>query len=66
MDLVQPSIISKYLGLIMDTKLLWKAHIDEMEHKVTKTIAALSSLGSSAWGILMQELRTIYRGVAIL
>ncbi|KEY73037.1 hypothetical protein S7711_10181 [Stachybotrys chartarum IBT 7711] len=49
----------------MDTKLLWKAHIDEIERKVTKTIAALSSLGSSVWGILMQELRIIYRGAAI-
>ncbi|KEY72932.1 hypothetical protein S7711_11637, partial [Stachybotrys chartarum IBT 7711] len=49
----------------MDTKLIWKAHIDEMERNVTKTIAALSSLGSSAWGIPMRELRKIYRGVAI-
>ena len=49
----------------MDTKLLWKAYIDEMERKLIITIAALSSLGSSAWGIPMQELRTIYRGVAI-
>ena len=39
----------------MDTKLLWKAHIDEMERKLTTTIAALSSFGSSAWGIPMRE-----------
>ncbi|KFA69343.1 hypothetical protein S40285_09638 [Stachybotrys chlorohalonatus IBT 40285] len=49
----------------MDTKLLWRAHIDEMEQKLTTTIAALSSLSSSAWGILIQELHAIYRGVAI-
>ncbi|KAJ3453426.1 hypothetical protein MRS44_017673 [Fusarium solani] len=49
----------------MDTKLMWKAHIDEIERKVTKTTAALSSLGSSTWGVPMRELRTVYRRVAI-
>ncbi|KAL3952738.1 hypothetical protein ACCO45_012681 [Purpureocillium lilacinum] len=55
----------KYLGVTMDSKLRWRQHIDEMERKVSKTIAALSCLGNSAWGVRTKEMRTIYRGVAL-
>ncbi|KAH6952284.1 hypothetical protein BKA56DRAFT_442428, partial [Ilyonectria sp. MPI-CAGE-AT-0026] len=40
----------KYLGLNMDSALQWKPHVDEIRRKATKTISALSSLGSSTWG----------------
>ncbi|KAK0368799.1 reverse transcriptase [Colletotrichum limetticola] len=49
----------------MDSALKWKQHIDETERKVTNTITALRSLGSSTWGVMTREMRTIYRGVAI-
>ncbi|CCF40032.1 zinc knuckle [Colletotrichum higginsianum] len=49
----------------MDTSLRWKQHIDEIERKVSKTIAAISSLGSSTWGVRAREMRNIYQGVAI-
>ncbi|KAK1492719.1 zinc knuckle, partial [Colletotrichum abscissum] len=62
---VKPKATCKYLGLIMDSALKWKQHIDETERKVTNTITALSSLGSSTWGVMTREMRTIYRGVAI-
>ncbi|KAK0370669.1 zinc knuckle [Colletotrichum limetticola] len=37
----------------------------ETERKVTNTITALSSLGSSTWGVMTREMRMIYKGVAI-
>lgn len=49
----------------MGSTLRWKQHIDETERKVSKTITALSSLGNSAWGVKMREMRTIYNGVAL-
>ncbi|KAI3545670.1 zinc knuckle [Colletotrichum abscissum] len=62
---IKPKTTCKYLGLIMDSALKWKQHIDETERKVTNTVTALSSLGSSTWGVMTREMRTIYRGVAI-
>ncbi|KAI3534405.1 reverse transcriptase [Colletotrichum abscissum] len=62
---IKPKTTCKYLGLIMDSALKWKQHIDETERKVMNTITALSSLGSSTWGVMTREMRTIYRGVAI-
>ncbi|KAH7115559.1 hypothetical protein EDB81DRAFT_611680, partial [Dactylonectria macrodidyma] len=55
----------KYLGLIMDSALQWKPHVDEIRRKATKTISALSSLGSSTWGFTLQDMRKIYRGVVV-
>lgn len=62
---INPKPTCKYLGVTMDSKLRWRQHIDEMERKVSKTIAALSCLGNSAWGVRTKEMRTIYRGVAV-
>ncbi|KAK1471623.1 zinc knuckle, partial [Colletotrichum abscissum] len=62
---IKPKATCIYLGLIMDSALKWKQHIDETERKVTNTITALSSIGSSTWGVMTREMRTIYRGVAI-
>ncbi|KDN71119.1 putative zinc knuckle, partial [Colletotrichum sublineola] len=62
---IRPKTTCKYLGLIMDSSLKWKQHIDETERKVTNTITALSSLGNSTWGVRTIEMRTIYKGVAI-
>ncbi|KAK4071132.1 hypothetical protein Purlil1_13494 [Purpureocillium lilacinum] len=62
---IKPKPTCKYLGVTMDSKLRWRQHIDEMERKVSKTIAALSCLGNSAWGVRTKEMRTIYRGVAV-
>ncbi|KAJ6436234.1 reverse transcriptase [Purpureocillium lavendulum] len=62
---IKPKRTCKYLGLIMDSQLRWRQHIDEIERKVSGTIAALSCLGNSAWGVRTKEMRTIYRGVAV-
>ncbi|KAJ6439194.1 cytochrome P450 [Purpureocillium lavendulum] len=62
---INPKPTCQYLGVTMDSKLRWRQHIDEMERKVSKTIAALSCLGNSAWGVRTKEMRTVYRGVAV-
>ncbi|KAK2036415.1 hypothetical protein LZ31DRAFT_449641, partial [Colletotrichum somersetense] len=62
---IKPKTKCKYLGLTMDSSLKWKQHIDETERKVTKTITALNSLGSSTWGVRAREMRMIYKGVAV-
>ncbi|KAH7462407.1 hypothetical protein FOMA001_g18559 [Fusarium oxysporum f. sp. matthiolae] len=62
---IEPKKTCKYLGLIMDSTLTWKQHIDEIQRKVTKTVNALSSLGGSTWGVTMREMRKIYKGVAV-
>ncbi|KAK0718737.1 hypothetical protein B0T21DRAFT_424608, partial [Apiosordaria backusii] len=49
----------------MDSALQWKPHIDEIRRRATKTISALSSLGSSTWGPTLQDMRKIYRGVVV-
>ena len=49
----------------MDSKLQWRAHIEDIRRKVTKTIGGLASLGNSAWGIGLQGRRKIYEGAAV-
>ena len=49
----------------MDAKLCWKAHIDEIQRKATKSIAALRCLGNSLWGIGLKDMRKIFREVVI-
>jgi hypothetical protein len=49
----------------MDTKLLWKPCINEIQRQVTSTIGALCSLGNLVWGARMLEMRKLNRGVAI-
>lgn len=56
----------KYLGIVLDGKLQWKEHIEEIRRKTSKTVNALSSLGSSTWCISLLEARKIYyRGVTL-
>jgi ribonuclease HI len=62
---IAPKATCKYLGVVLDSRLRWKAHIEEIRRKATKTVNALSSLGSSTWGLSMQEARKIYRGVVV-
>lgn len=62
---IKPKPTCKYLGITMDTKLQWKAHVEGIRLKVNKTVNALGALGNSNWGVSMLEMRKIYRGVAI-
>lgn len=62
---INPSPTCKYLGVTLDSKLQWRAHVEEIRRKVTKTVGAMASLGNSAWGIGLNGMRKIYEGVAV-
>lgn len=62
---IVPKTTCKYLGVVMDQKLYWKSHIEEIRRKVSKSVNALASLGSSTWGVRMYDMRKIYRGVVV-
>lgn len=62
---ISPKATCKYLGVILDRKLGWKEHVQEIRRKTTNTINALSCLGSSTWGVRLADMRKIYRGVAL-
>ena len=62
---IKPKKTCKYLGLTMDTKLYWNEHIEEIRRKAMKTVAALSSLGGSNWGVSLGDMRRIYEGTAL-
>ena len=55
----------KYLGLTIDSKLLWKEHVQEVRRKATRTVSALSCLRGSTWGITLADMRKIYEATAL-
>lgn len=54
------------LGLTFDTKSKWREHIETIRQKTTSTVHTLNSLGSSTWGIRLQDMRRLYEAIAIL
>lgn len=50
----------KYLGVVMDRQLTWKAHIQHLEKKLSAKLAILSALARSTWGINTEDLARIY------
>ena len=52
----------KYLGIIFDSKLLFRDHINYMEEKCLKLIFALSRSAKVTWGLRHEALKTIYTG----
>ena len=50
----------KYLGIYFDRKLSWEAQLEHIKEKTSHRLKAISSLGSSTWGIGIKELRHIY------
>jgi len=54
----------KYLGIIFDSKLLFREYINYMEEKCVKLIFALSRSAKVTWGLGHDALKTIYtRGI---
>jgi hypothetical protein len=52
----------KYLGIIFDSKLTFREHINYMVEKCTKLIFALSKSAKLNWGLKHAALKTIYTG----
>jgi ribonuclease HI len=62
---IKPSPTCKYLGLTLDTKLKWREQIETIRQKATRTVHMLSSLGSSTWGVRLQDMRRLYEAIAL-
>jgi ribonuclease HI len=62
---IKPSPTCKYLGLTLDIKLKWREHIETVRQKATRTVHMLSSLGSSTWGVRLQDMRRLYEAIAL-
>jgi hypothetical protein len=56
----------KYLGIIFDSKLTFREHINYMAEKCTKLIFALSKSAKINWRLKQTFLKTIYTGGIIL
>jgi Cft2 family RNA processing exonuclease len=52
----------KYLGIIFNSKLTFRDHINYIEEKCVKLIFSLSKSAKVAWGLKHQALKTIYSG----
>jgi hypothetical protein len=52
----------KYLGIIFDSKLTFREHINYMAEKCTILILALSKSTKLNWGLKHAALKTIYTG----
>jgi ribonuclease HI/exonuclease III len=52
---------AKFLGIIFDSRLTWKPHIDHIIDKSKKAINLLRSLCGEKWGASKQSLLAIYR-----
>lgn len=50
----------KYLGVVIDCQLTWKAQIKYLEKKSSAKVAILSTLAGSTWCIDIENLRCLY------
>jgi hypothetical protein len=57
---IQPVIQTKLLGLTLDSKLNWTAHLNEKERQVRKIFFSLRSYTGKTWGLSSSRLRAMY------
>ena len=57
---IQKSETVKYLGLVFDSKLDWKAHVKQFKSKLNKTLNLMRSVTSTEWGADQKTLVMIY------
>lgn len=62
---IKPEASARSLGIIMDPQLTGKPHLQDIQAKATDEIAALRSVGNSAWGHDLDSIRTLYRSVIL-
>jgi hypothetical protein len=53
------------LGIILDTQLRWKPHVQEIQNKMKTVTQALSRLTASTWGASLLRARHIYKAVIL-
>lgn len=59
----EPSPSIRVLGIWLDTKLLWSAHLHKVQQKATTQTAALTRITTSTWGASFSRARQIYSAV---
>ena len=57
---VKPETSIRVLGLQVDGKLDWKAHLKKVSKKIVTQEKGLIYLAVSTWGVTLQKSRTIY------
>lgn len=61
---ISPKTDIRVLGVQIDTKLKWHAHVREVQtNKMTKQSLALSKVTTSTWGATFAKARHIYSAV---
>ena len=60
---IEPSNEAKYLGVIFDKELRFKAHLQYIVKKGTKAAMALSRIAKSSWGLKYKYARQLYTAV---
>jgi len=56
----------KVLGVLVDPKLSWKAHIQQAASKGRTAFEAMARITASTWGLLMRRSRLLYSVIACL
>jgi hypothetical protein len=59
----QPSPDIRVLGVWLDTKLRWSAHLREVQRKASVQIGALIKTTVSTWGASFSRSRQVYSAV---
>jgi hypothetical protein len=57
---IQPVIQTKLLGITLDSKLNWTAHLNEKERQVRKIFFSLRSYTGKTWGLSSSRLRAMH------
>ena len=60
---IRKSETVKYPGLVFDSKLDWKAHIQQLKSKCIKALNLMRSVSSTEWGADQKALMMIYRSL---
>ncbi len=55
----------KYLGLVIDSKLNWRSHINYVYDKALKLTIKLSLIARNKWCLSSKSLKTIYKGAVL-
>ena len=57
---VKPAASARFLGVWLDWKLNWKAHLDAVGRKLKTQSYALSRIAAKTWGLGLAKAREIY------